>query len=72
MRELSIDAPAAVAFMMMVSALPGELCAVTRRAPAQQKNPFSLPPNGSPSKAALAAFIERPQARFQIGAEDER
>jgi hypothetical protein len=36
------------------------------------KNPFSSPPNGSPSKAALAAFIERPQASFQIGAEDER
>jgi hypothetical protein len=28
----------------------------------ETKNPFSLPPSGFQSKAALAAFIERPQA----------
>ena len=34
------------------------------------KNPFSLPPSGFRAKAALAAFVERPQARGQIGAID--
>jgi hypothetical protein len=28
----------------------------------ETKNPFSLPPSGFRSKAALAAFVERPQA----------
>jgi hypothetical protein len=36
------------------------------------KNPISLPPSGFQSKAALAAFVERPQAAEfppnQIGA----
>jgi hypothetical protein len=34
------------------------------------KNPISLPPSGFLAKAALAAFVERPQARGQIGAMD--
>jgi hypothetical protein len=28
----------------------------------KSKNPFSLPPSGFRSKAALAGFVERPQA----------
>ena len=31
----------------------------------QNKKPVQLPPSGFPSKAALAAFVERPQARIK-------
>jgi hypothetical protein len=31
----------------------------------KNKKPVQLPPSGFPSKAALAAFVERPQARVK-------
>src|SRR3982074_1206438 len=33
--------------------------------PLQKQKPVQLPPSGFPSKAALAAFVERPQARVK-------